>query len=145
MKRSQRLKPVGQLMNERERECALRVAGAQARLAEATQRCNELQRYLDEYRAMFAQRARMGMEVSGMRDYQVFIARLSEAVQSQQALVDQFTAECQLERDAWVEAAARKSAVGKAIHHAEAEDQTAEDRRVQHEQDERAQRPRGIL
>jgi flagellar protein FliJ len=145
VKRSKRLQPVGQLMNELERESALRVAAVQSRLGEAQCRCSELQRYLDEYRAMFAQRAKAGMEVSGMRDYQTFIARLSEAVQAQQAVVEQLSAECQREREVWFQAAARKSAVGKVIATAQSEDRTAEDRRVQRELDERAQRQRGAL
>lgn len=145
MKRAKRLQPVNQLMTELERESALRVAGAQTRLAEAQRRCGELQTYLDEYRARFDQRAKAGMGVSGMRDYQTFIARLSEAVQAQQAVVEQLSAECQREREVWFQAAARKSAVGKVIAKAQSEDRTAEDRRVQREADERAQRQRGAL
>lgn len=145
VKRAKRLQPVSQLMNELERESALRVAGAQTRLAEAQRRCSELQTYLDEYRARFDQRAKAGMGVSGMRDYQTFIARLSEAVQAQQAVVEQLSAECQREREVWFQAAARKSAVGKVIAKAQSEDRTAEDRRNQREADERAQRQRGAL
>jgi flagellar protein FliJ len=132
-------------MDELERESALRVAAAQTRLGEAQRRCSELQRYLDEYREMFAQRAKLGIGVSGMRDYQTFIARLSEAVQAQQKAVDQLSTDCQREREVWFQAAARKCAVGKIMDQAHSEDRTAEDRRVQREQDERAQRPRSTL
>jgi flagellar FliJ protein len=132
-------------MDELERESALRVAAVQTRLGEAQHRCSELQRYLDEYRDMFAQRAKLGIGVSGMRDYQTFIARLSEAVQAQQHVVTQLSEECQREREVWFQAAARKCAVSKVIDQAHSEDRTAEDRRVQREQDERAQRPRGAL
>ena len=143
MKRAKRLQPVGQLMDELERESALRVAAAQSRLSDAQRRGAELQRYLDEYRAMFAQRAKAGMGVSGMRDYQTFIARLSEAVQAQQTVVDQLTSDCQRERELWFQAAARKSAVSKVIDRAHSEERTAEERRAQRELDERAQRQRG--
>ena len=101
-------------MNELARESARRVAAAQTRLGDAQRRCVELQCYLDEYRTIFAQRATAGMEVSGMRDYQTFIARLSEAVQAQQAVVEQLGAECQREREVWFQAAARKSAKSRA-------------------------------
>ena len=125
------------------RSSALRVAAAQSRMAEAQRRCDELQRYLEEYRNMFAQRAKGGIRVSGMRDYQLFIARLGEAVKAQQSVVEQLTAECQREREAWSQAAARKNAVGKVIEKAHSEERTAEDRRVQREQDDRAHRSRG--
>jgi flagellar FliJ protein len=143
VKRAKRLQPVSQLMDELARESALRVAAAQGRMAEAQRRCDELQRYLEEYRNMFAQRAKAGIRVSGVRDYQMFIARLGEAVKAQQSVVEQLTAECQRERDAWSQAAARKNAVGKVIDKAHSEERTAEDRRVQREQDDRAQRSRG--
>ena len=145
MKRVKQLQPVGQLMDELERESALRVAAVQSRLSEAEHRCTELQRYLDEYRGMFAQRARAGMGVSGMRDYQTFIARLGEAVQAQKTLVEQLCAECQREREQWAQAAARKAAVAKAIDKAHTDERKAEDRRAQRELDERAQRHRGAL
>ena len=140
MTRARRLQPVGQLMDELERESALRVAATQARLADARRRHTELQQYLDEYRQMFEQRARAGMGVSGVRDYQVFIARLREAVQAQQSVVEQLTTECEAEREAWQQAAARKNAVSRVIEHARTEERRAEDRRQQQELDERAQR-----
>jgi len=143
LKRAKRLQPVSQLMDELERESALRVATTQNRLSEAQRRCGDLQRYLDEYRAMFSERARAGMGVSGMRDYQTFIARLHEAVQAQQSVVDQIAAECEAERELWAQAAARKTAVGRVINEAQSDERKAEDRRQQHELDERAQRHRG--
>jgi flagellar FliJ protein len=130
-------------MEELERESALRVAATQNRLSEAQRRHGELQRYLEEYRAMFAERAKAGMGVSGMRDYQVFIARLHEAVEAQRSVVEQISAECQAERELWAQAAARKAAVGKVIDQAQLDERKAEDRRQQHELDERAQRHRG--
>jgi flagellar FliJ protein len=89
---------------------------------------------------MFQQRAKRGMGVSGMRDYQLFIARLSEAVRHQDALIVQLQAECERARVGWLEAAARKSAVGKVIAEARSEDRKLEDRQAQKEFDERAQR-----
>jgi flagellar protein FliJ len=143
VKRAKRLQPVSRLMDELERESALRVAAAQSRLAEAQKRCDELQRYLDEYRNMFTQRAKAGIGVAGMRDYQTFIARLGEAVKAQHSLLEQVTADCQREREAWSQAAARKNAVGKVIDKAHSEERTAEDRSAQREHDDRAQRSRG--
>jgi flagellar FliJ protein len=145
VKRAKQLQPVGQLMDELERESALRVAAAQTRLSEAQHRCEELQRYLEEYRSMFARRAKAGIGVAGMRDYQVFIARLDEAVRAQQSVVTQLGEECRRERDTWCQAAARKTAVEKAIGKAQSQERAAEDRRAQREQDDRAQRSRGAV
>jgi len=143
VKRAKRLEPVGALAEEAERKCAAQLAGAQRRLAEAEKRCAELQRYLSEYRNIFQQRAAAGMGVSGMRDYQTFIARLSEAVRQQEGVQAQLQSDCERARMCWLEAAARKSAVGKVIANVRSEDQRLEDRRNQKETDERAQRVRG--
>ena len=93
-----------------ERECAAQVATLQVRLADAERSCVDLQRYLGEYQNMFQQRASAGIGVGGMRDYQTFIARLSEAVRQQQGVIEQLQADCECARARWVEAAARKSA-----------------------------------
>jgi flagellar FliJ protein len=143
LKRSKRLEPVAQVTDEAERDCAQRLAAVQARLADAERRCRELRGYLAEYHGMFEQRAKAGMGVSGMRDYQTFIARLTEGVQAQQGVVDQLIADCEAERARWLEAAVRKSAVGKVVAQALSEDRTAEERQLQRETDERAQRAQG--
>jgi flagellar FliJ protein len=140
LKRSKRLEPVGELAAEAEREQAVAVAAAQAKLTDAERRAGELRRYLAEYQDMFQQRATRGMGVSGMRDYQMFIARLSEAVRHQDGLIVELRAQCDRARADWLEAAARKSAVGKVIAQARTEDQQIEDRKAQQEFDERAQR-----
>ena len=126
-----------------ERECAAQVATLQVRLADAQRSGVELQRYLGEYQSMFLQRASAGIGVGGMRDYQTFIARLSEGVRQQQVATEQLQVDCARARARWVDAAARKSAVGKLIANAHADDQKMEDRRNQNETDEFAQRQGG--
>jgi flagellar protein FliJ len=140
VKRSKRLEPVGALAEEVERECAAEVASVLTRMAEAERRCIELKRYLGEYQDMFQRRASAGMRVTGMRDYQTFIARLSEAVRQQEEVLAQLHADCDRVRARWLEAAARKTAVGKVIAKVRSEDQKVEDRRSQKESDEHAQR-----
>lgn len=143
MKRAKRLEPVNALMSETERECAQQLALMQVRLLEAEQRCQELKRYLGEYHSAFRQRASAGIGVSGMRDYQTFIARLGEAVQQQDGIVAQLRGDCERARTQWREAAAKKSAVGKVIERARAEEVQVEARRQQRESDEHAQRAGG--
>jgi len=143
MKRSKRLEPVSELAQGEERECAARVAALQSRLADAHKRGAELKRYLVEYQSMFQQRAAAGIEVSGLRDYQTFLARLNEEVVHQDGLTAQLEAECARARVQWLEAAARKSALDKVIESARSEDQKLEARRDQKENDERAQRRGG--
>jgi flagellar FliJ protein len=83
------------------------------------------------------------MDVAGLRDYQTFLARLTEAVRQQELVVSQVDADCARARVKWLEAAARKSAVSKVIESARTEDQKIEDRLSQKETDEHAQRRGG--
>ena len=140
MKRSKRLEPVSALADETERECASHVAGLLSRLADAERRCAELRGYLGEYQGMFQRRASQGMGVTGMRDYQTFIARLCDAVRQQEGVIAQLQVDCERARARWLDAAARKSAVRKVIAQVRSEDQKLEERRSQKESDEQAQR-----
>lgn len=140
MKRSKRLEPVGEMALEEERECAGRVAGIQQRLDEANKRCAELKRYVVEYQSMFQQRAAAGIDIAGLRDYQTFLARLNDAVKQQDGVISQIESECARARVEWLEAAARRNAVSKVIENARLEDRKIEDRLLQKESDERAQR-----
>jgi flagellar FliJ protein len=143
MKRSRRLAPVNELAEEAERESALKLAGLQTRFAEAERRATELRRFLEEYQRLFHQRASAGMPVAGMRDYQLFIARLHEAVRAQDGTLAQLRHEREHARSRWLELAARKSALGKVIAKAQSEEHSLEERRMQKELDEQAQRRGG--
>jgi len=138
-KRTQRLEPVDRLARTNERDCARRLAGAQGRVTDAEQRCSELERYRAEYHEALRVRALSGLTAKGLREYQTFIARLDEALRQQRQLVLQLRGEQQREHQQWRDAAVRSSAVGKVMENAKREERQVEDRRLQREQDERAQ------
>jgi flagellar FliJ protein len=143
VKRTQKLEPVNRLARRAEQDCALRLAGMQQRVADAERRCGELERYREEYDQAFRARARSGVPAKGVRDYQTFIARLDEALGQQRQLVQQLRGEQQREHRQWQHAAVRSSALGKVVENARREERQTEDRRVQRELDERAQRQGG--
>lgn len=140
LKRSRRLQPVKELAGHNERQQAMRVAEAERRLLEAERRLLDLQRYRLDYEQGFRVRATAGAPMRGLRDQQVFIARLSEAIVTQRSVVAQLHSECAQARAQWRAAATRQQAVGKAVERASMEETRMEDRRAQSESDERAQR-----
>jgi len=140
LKRSSRLQPVKELAGQNERQQATRVAEAERRLSEAERRLQELQHYRLEYEQGFRTRATAGAPMRGLRDQQVFIARLGEAIVTQQGVVEQLRGDCMQARSVWRAAATRKQAVGKVVEHANTEENKMEDRQLQSESDERAQR-----
>jgi flagellar export protein FliJ len=142
LKREQRLQPLAALTTQTERNRATRLGEAERRLADGEERLQELVRYRLEYEKAFHMRATAGAEMRGLREHQVFIARLGEAVRAQQAVLEQLRAECVAARERWGEAATRSQAVGKVMERARSEDLVLEERRSQFEQDEHAMHSR---
>lgn len=142
MKRANRLEIVRKVISDKEQECAVRLSGVKGCLAEAERRGIELRRYLKEYQQTFEQRAKRGIGVSGVRDYQAFIARIGEAVRQQDGVIEQLRSEVERAGTQWRHAAARKNGIGKVVAKAHHEARQSEDRQLQKEIDERAQRVR---
>jgi flagellar protein FliJ len=140
MKRAKRLEPVQQIVDDAQRRLALSVAAFEKRVLEAEAKLQELTRYKGEYEQQFSQRAGRGIGVADLRDYQAFLARLSEAIKQQTALVARARADHQAERVKWQEALKRSKALGHVVERWQAEERHMNDRRDQRESDERAQR-----
>jgi len=143
MTRSKRMAPAGRVIDERERQQAEQLAAVEKRVAEHEAKLAELERYHADYARDFAAKAGQGTDAAGLRDYQVFLARLSQAIQQQTQLL----VRVRLERDAvgqrWQQAAQHAKAVGNVMQRWRAEEHYAEARRDQRDSDERAQRPPG--
>lgn len=140
MKRAKRLEPVQQIVDDAQRRLAMSVAAFEKRVLEGEAKLLELQRYKGEYEQQFSQRAGRGMGATDLRDYQAFLARLSEAIKQQQVLVARARSEHQAERVKWQEALKRSKALGHVVERWQAEERHMNDRRDQRESDERAQR-----
>jgi flagellar protein FliJ len=134
------MKPVQNLYDDTERRMAQNLATIERKVAEAEAKLQELERYRADYDKQFAQRAGAGIGVTALRDYQAFLARLSEAIKQQQAVVKRAQSERDAERMRWQEAAKRAKALGHVVEQWQTEERRASDRREQRESDERAQR-----
>jgi flagellar protein FliJ len=138
--RAKRMKPVQNLVDENERRLAQSFAASERKVVEAEGKLQELERYRSEYEKQFSQRAGRGIGAVDLRDYQVFLARLSEAIRQQQAIVQRVRTERDAERLRWQEAAKRAKALGHVVEQWQTEERRTIERREQHESDERAQR-----
>jgi flagellar export protein FliJ len=138
--RAKRMKPVQNLFDDTERRLATGLATIERKVADAEAKLQELERYRSDYDKQFAQRAGVGIGATSLRDYQVFLARLSEAIRQQQAVVKRAQSERDAERHRWQEAAKRAKALGHVVEQWQTEERRASDRREQRESDERAQR-----
>lgn len=143
MTRSKRLAPARRVIGDRERQQAEQLVAVEKRVAEHEAKLAELERYHADYARDFTARAGQGTGAASLRDYQVFLARLTQAIQQQTQLLVQV----RLERDAveqrWQQAAQHAKAVGNVMERWRAEEHYAEERQDQRDSDERAQRAPG--
>lgn len=138
MKRSERLDIVQQSTARTEKERAERVALAEKHLAEMQQKLAALEKYRTEYEAGFAARAGAGLDAAGVRDFQIFLARLGEALVQQKELVAAARRALDVERNHWREAAQRAHVVETLAERWQGEEARAADRRDQQLSDELA-------
>jgi flagellar FliJ protein len=140
MTRTQRLQPVQDVVENAEKRLAQSLAAHERRVTEAEGKLHELTRYRGEYEQQFTQRAGSGIGVMALRDYQAFLARLTEAMRQQQSVVQRIRAERDVERVRWQEAARRVKAIDHVVTKWQTEEQRLADRREQLDTDERGQR-----
>lgn len=136
---------VRRVVEDAEKARAEQLAASERRLGECESKLAELERYHAEYLREFSRRAGAGMGSGSVRDYQVFLARLAEAVRQQSQIVTRARAERDTEREQWRTAAQRAHSVGRLVDRWSEEDRRALEKREQGESDERAQRPRGRM
>jgi len=140
MNRSRRLEPVQKAIDDTERQRASQLGASEQRLSECERKLQELENYQNDYRQTFNARAGSGIASSGLRDYQLFLARLAEAIKQQTGLVAASRSERDLERQRWQEAARRCKAIDHVVENWQTEERRDGERREQRDSDERAQR-----
>jgi flagellar FliJ protein len=137
-KRSERLDIVQQVASRTERERAERVALAEKHLVEMQQKLTALEKYRGEYEAGFAEKAGAGFGAANVRDFQIFLARLGEALNQQRELVAGARRALDAERDSWREAAQRAHVVETLAERWQTEEERDANRRDQNMSDELA-------
>lgn len=132
--------PVQRVLDKKEKDRAGELGEARSRLAAAEAKLRDLEQYRRDYEQAFQQRARGGQPVRALRDFQVFLARLDQAIQQQQQIVVAAENDVTGHSTLWQSAARQVKAVDSVVDRWQGEERRAQDRRDQKETDERAQR-----
>jgi flagellar FliJ protein len=140
MTRAGRMQPVQRIMDAGERTQAEKLAVSETRVAESERKLKELEQYRADYQRAYTDRVAAGMGSASLRDYQLFLARLAEAVRQQTQAVAMTRADRDRELKRWQDAARRAKAIDHVVENWQAEDRRDADRREQRDSDERAQR-----
>ncbi|HWW33120.1 MAG TPA: flagellar export protein FliJ [Steroidobacteraceae bacterium] len=139
MPRMRQLKTAHGVLESDERRKAQTLASSERQVHESEAKLAELGGYREAYIRDFASRAGAGMNAARARDYQVFLARLDEALREQTEIVAQARATRTELLAKWSGAARRSAAVDRALERGVSEERRRLERREQHDADERAQ------
>lgn len=130
---------VRRAVDDIERRKAEALADCDKDVRAAQTKLEELEAYRAAYVRDFARRAGSGMNGAGVREYQVFLGRLEEALRHQTQILAQTRLRRNAELENWRNAARRAAAVGNLATHWQAEERAAAEKIEQKEADERSQ------
>jgi len=139
MKKTERIGMVRRAVDDIERRKAEALAACDKDVRAAQAKLEELEAYRTAYVRDFARRAESGMNGAGVREYQVFLGRLDEALRQQAQILAQVRLRRDAELENWRNAARRAAAVGNLATHWQAEERVAAEKTEQKEADERSQ------
>ena len=128
------------MLGQTEQQRARDLGEARQRLVAAETKLQDLQQYRQDYERVFQQRATTGQSVMALRDFQVFLARLDQAIQQQGQIAEAARGDVAGRTTRWQSAARQVKAVDSVVGRWQGEERRADDRREQKDTDERAQR-----
>ncbi len=140
MTKSDRVKPIVKVAQNREREAARAFAGSQRVLQEREQRLAEVCRYRAEYLENYQARGRSGMSAQQLRSYRNFLQKLDLAVEQQEQLVQVAQYELEQQKAHWMEKHVRTRALDNMRARYVTQEQRDAQRVEQKESDERGLR-----
>jgi flagellar FliJ protein len=142
MARAFPLETVRMLAQHRTASAARELQGHAGRLRGAEAKLDQLQRYLAEYRLSRSAALVQGLTAARLREFDLFLARLVEAMGAQSLEVERARVTWEASRAHWVEAQKREKAMDALAERHAAEEQIRENRRDRKAQDEFAARTR---
>jgi len=131
---------VQKVVDDQERRRARTLAASEKLVLDSEAKLAELEKYRAGYLRDFSSKAGGGMSAARARDYQVFLARLDEALKQQAQIVARAKAQRDIERRNWQGAAQRADAVDHMVQVWDSADRKELERHEQKESDEFSQR-----
>ncbi len=140
MQRSQRVRPVLKLAENKVQELARALGQEQQRLAQMQLQLTELERYRDLYQQEMKARSQDGLDIRQLREFHAFVERLESALRQQQQGLGQQQQRCDQVRGKYLAERARAQALDKVVERYHNEESAQLARREQNELDDLVQR-----
>lgn len=141
MSRAQRLDSITGIARHRENEAARVMLEHRQRVENHKSRQRQLEGFLREYQQRLQEDARSGVQVAQLQNYQLFIQKLTEAVQRQAREVQRCSSELEARRQQWLEYRQAADSLSKAAQRLQLQEQQESLRREQREADDRPRMP----
>jgi flagellar FliJ protein len=137
MKDSQRMQPVSRVAQSRERDAARRMGKDMHQVEQQQQQLDQLIAYREQYIASYQTAGKAGFTVTQMREYQIFISRLNDAIaqQRQQLIACRQTSE--KSSSSWRDSRSHSKKIDKVVEQRICNEQREQRGREQREQDDR--------
>lgn len=140
MTKSDRLKPVIKVAENRER-AAVKILGEAQKIAQQRKkRLEELTSYRNDYCARFNSTQHAARPAAMLADFRVFLGRLDEAIIQQQKLLDASLRDVELKKQRWLAERTKTKALDKVSVRLRTRERRQADQKEQKETDERGQR-----
>jgi flagellar FliJ protein len=140
MMASERFKPVQRIADTRERKAAAALGDSLKARHEAEQRLADLRNYHGEYLERLRLANLQGMNLAQVREYQVFLDKLEQAIAEQERIVQCAAASCDSAQAEWRDKYTRTRVMNKVVERMQTEERLQADKREQAQQDDRPQR-----
>jgi len=140
MKKSQRIKMLVGLQEEKEKEALKKLGLSQQRYNDLLVQTDNLKKYRQEYQANFNSVSADGVKIAQILEYKSFIEKLDRAIAGQERQLFQSKEELGLKRQNWEHTHFKLNGLQKMLNSASAHDIKLELLNEQKEQDERASR-----
>ena len=139
MTKSKRFEPIREIASNSADALSRAMADAGRRVADLERQLEQLERYRAEY-MQNSTTAGASMDAVKLQNYRSFLDRLGEAKRQHQKNLDAARVEYEKRRALWSEKRVEAESLGRAVERFRKEEQSAADRREQHEGDEAAMR-----
>ncbi len=140
MRSSKRLQPVANLAKQTERNAARQHGDVLREFQQQQQQLEELIKYRNQYVEQFQQAGKAGLSIVQLRDYQLFLSRLDQAIAQQRQQVQQHQAVSQQSRANWMDKRGKSKMIDKVVEGREQAEQQSLEKREQRELEDRPHR-----
>ena len=134
---SERFKPVQRVVDSRERKAATALGDTLKTRQQAEQRLADLRNYHAEYLDQYRAANQSGMSISRIREYQLFLDKLEQAIAEQERTVQRAAAACAAAQTVWRDKYTRTQVMTNVVDRMKADEQSEADRREQALADDR--------